>query len=203
MARSNKKDDNNDKSTDEALSSFLSDEAAIPINRKRVDTLVDTARRSDDPLLGALSLVLAANHDYAKSVSNLLSTDLSHGQTLAELREKISELTNSTNKLIASQEYLLEALSDLPDQHKELFELIIKSHEQRHEIYLDSKFSKLFQAAGLKKDGEEFGEADGLIRKIKYFTSRQVMTVVVGMMLYHMALWIIDHAQGIFHVMPK
>ncbi|MCI4437500.1 MAG: hypothetical protein JHC33_11895 [Ignisphaera sp.] len=203
MTRSNKKDDNNDESTNDALSSFLSGEEAIPINRKRVDTLVDTARRSDDPLLGALSLVLAANHDYAKSVSNLLSTDLSHGQTLAELKEKISELTNSTNKLIASQEALLDALSELPDQHKELFELIIKSHEQRHETYLDSKFSKLFEAAGLKKDGEEFGEADGLIRKIKYFASRQVMTVVAGMIIYHMALWIIDHAEGIFHVIPK
>jgi cysteinyl-tRNA synthetase len=203
MTRPNKKDDNNDESTNDALSSFLSGEAAIPINRKRVDTLVDTARRSDDPLLGALSLVLAANHDYAKSVSNLLSTDLSQGQTLAELKEKISELTNNTNKLIASQEDLLEALSELPDQHKELFELIIKSHEQRHEIYLDSKFSKLFQAVGLKKDGEEFGEADGLIRKLKYFAGKQVMIVVVGMLLYNVAIWIIEHTQGIFHVIPK
>lgn len=201
MARPIKRDD--DDTTSDALSSFLSNESSVPINRKRVDTLVDTARRSDDPLLGALSLVLAANHDYAKSVSNLLSTDLSQGQTLTELKEKITELNKNTTNLLESQEELLTAISELPDLHKELFEVIIKAHENRNEAYMDSKFSKLFEAAGLKKDGEQFGEADGLIRKVKYLVSKQVMTVVVGMLLYNIALWIIGHAQGALHTLPK
>ena len=201
MARPNKKEEDN--ANNDALSSFLLGDSHTPINRKRVDTLVDTARRSDDPLLSALSLVLAANHDYAKSVSSLLSTDLSQGQTLAELKEKISELIRNTNKLILSQEELQAALAEMPDQYKELFELIIKVHEQRSETYLDSKFSKLFEASGLKKDGEQFGEADGLIRKVKYLASKQVMTVIVGMLLYNLTIWIIEHAQGAFHILPK
>lgn len=203
MARtvSRKQDDEDD----DPLSSFFRerDQPAVPINQKRVDTLVDTARRSDDPLLGALSLVLAANHDYAKSVSNLLSTDLSQGQILTEVKERITTLIKSTNALLASQEELQDRLIGLPDEHKELFEMLIKAHEQRSELYMESKFSKLFEAAGLKKDGETYGEADGLIRKVKYLLSKQVMTVVVGMLLYNIALWVIGHAQGAFHSLPK
>lgn len=187
-SRSRRQDDDDE----DPLSSFLSNEPAIP--KKRVDALVDTARRSDDPLLGALSLVLAANHDYAKSVSSLLSTDLSQGQSLNEIKERLAVLLQKTELLVTSQEELLQILNELPEVYKEAVEFMIKQHEERHSAYLDAKFSRMFEAVGLKKDGEAHGEADSLIRKVKYLLSKQVMTVVIGMVLYNVAVWIIEHA---------
>ena len=181
-----------DDDDDDALSSFLSNDSVTP--SKRVDALVNTARRSDDPLLGALSLVLAANHDYAKSVSSLLNTDLSQGQSLTEIKERLTLLLQKTDTLVSSQEELLQLLNELPETYKEAVEFMLKAHEERHSIYLDAKFSRMFQAVGLKKDGEDLGEADSLIRKVKYLVSKQVMSVVVGMVLYNLAVWIIEHA---------
>lgn len=202
MARDSRMPQNDDDESNETLAAFLGGGSSHPPKRK-IDSLVDTARRSDDPLLGALSLVLAANHDYAKSVSSLLSTDLSQGQSLIEIKEKIATLSALTEDLVVSQNSLLVILHDMPKEQKELLELIIFAHEQRNNEYSDAKFSKVFEAIGLKKDGEKYGEADGLIRKVKYLVSKQVWAVIIGMLFYNIALWILHNASNIVSRLPK
>lgn len=188
MSREPKEEDNDD------IASFLARESSTSANKKRIESLVDAARRSEDPLLGALSLVLAANHDYAKSVSSLLTTDLSQGQSLTEIKERLTTLIQKTDTLVTSQEELLAVLNTIPETHKTIFETVIHAQALKQESFLNDKFSKIFEAVGLKKDGDSFGEADSLIRKVKYLVSKQVMTVIIGMCLYNLALWIIEHA---------
>lgn len=161
---------------------------------RRIDSLVFAARRSDDPLLGALSLVLAANHDYAKSVSSLLTTDLSQGKSLLQIKEKLNALLQKTDALVKSQEELLKTLDTLPHTHKALIEEAIKAQNKVYEGFITEKFSKVFLIMGLQKNGDSFGEADNLVRKIRLVINKQVVTIIVSMGLYNLALWLLSYA---------
>ena len=161
-----------------------------------LEKVLGDSRRIDDALLHALSLVLTSNTEYARSVSALLETDLNREQTFNEINTRTKELLEKTQKLIESQEQLKDALESISDEHREVLELLIKGQLETHQKYMDQKFGALFLSAGLKNDGTEHGAADKVVLKFKALLTHEVWVMVIGAILYHLALLAAKHFGG-------
>ena len=147
---------------------------------------IQRERKSDEALLHALSLVLNANSDYAKSVSSLLEGDLQKQQSLDELKNLIADLIKATNNIIQSQNNALKVLEEFSDSYYkddlkvsllELFE------EQKKET--DKKFAMLFKESGLKEDGTEYGPTDKFIVSLKTNIGRYLWYLMSSVLIYH------------------
>lgn len=149
-------------------------------------------RRSDDALVHALSLVLTANGEYAKSVSSLLENDLQKQQSLDELKKLITNLITATNVLINAQNDALKTIEEFSDAYykDDIKESLVELFsEQRKEM--DKKFTKLFVENGLKEDGTEYSPADKIIIKLKKVLGNQLWILVSGIILYQLMLALI------------
>ena len=151
--------------------------AKVPIEK-----LLNETRRADDALITALSLVLTANSDYAKSLSLLLETGNTNDKILKDLEEQAQELLELTKNLIRSQEALVNILTE----HKEeLDALIVKLNKDQQE-YMDTKFSAMFVRLGLKSDGTEHGPADTIIVTLKKMLTKEFYLLVVGAIIWQL-----------------
>lgn len=157
-----------------------------------VEKALGETKRVDDALLHALSLVLSANGDYARSVANLLESDLEKEQSLEDIKEKIDALSQDTDKLIRSQEQLVELLGSFNEEYKEFLDQALLDAGKKQQDYLDKKFSTLFKNAGLKDDGTEYGPSDQLIVKVKSLLSNELWILATGAVLYQIIIWIIQ-----------
>ena len=117
--------------------SFKSDGDFLKPPDKSIDAVLDDTRRVDDALLHALSLVLASNTEYARSVSALLETDMTREQAFNEISSNSRELLERTHSLIESQERLRELLESLSDEYRETMSILIKSQLDGQQQYLD------------------------------------------------------------------
>ena len=131
---------------------------------------------TDDSLMSTLSLVIRANVEYAKGVTDLISSDLEREDKLDEIKASLKDLEYRTQQLIASQEQLLSA---------------IKNHETADHIYLDKKLSPLYKAASLQEDGTEYKPADKTVMKITDALNSKIIMVVAGAIITWIAKIII------------
>lgn len=151
--------------------------AKVPIEKLLTET-----RRADDALITALSLVLSANSDYAKSLSVLLENGTNNDAVLENLEDHAAELLALTNRLIQSQEALVNILND----HKEeLDALIVKLNKDQQE-YMDKKFSAMFVRLGLKNDGTEHAPTDKIVVTIKKLLTKEIYLLIAGAILWHL-----------------
>lgn len=135
------------------------------------DTYLDAARKkvSDDSLLSALSLVIRANVEYAKGVTDLISCDLEREDKLDEIRDQLNNLTNRTEQLITSQQELLRAIA-------------AKEIENNH--YIDKKFTPLYKGAGLKDDGTDYAPADKWVVKFQEAIQSRLFMIITGAIIF-------------------
>lgn len=161
-----------------------------------VDTLLNDNRRVDDALLHALSLVLSSNSEYARSVSALLENDLSREQTIGQLTGSSKELLENTRKLIASQEQLKDLLEGMNEDYKQFLEEAIGNHLGIQKVYMDQKFKALFENAGLKEDGSNYGPTDKLVLKTKAIFTQEVWVMAVGALIYWLGTLAFQHFRG-------
>ena len=140
---------------------------------------IEAARNkvSNDSLLSALSLVIRANVEYAKGVTDLISCDLEREDKLDEVRDDVKRLVFRTEQLISSQEVLLKAISN-------------KNTEDQQ--YLDKKLGPLYKGAGLKEDGTEYAPADKWVVKFTDAIQSRLFMLVTGAILF----WIAKLAVG-------
>lgn len=155
---------------------------------KSLETLLGENRRVDDALLHALSLVLSTNSEYAKSVHELLDSDLTREQVIGQIDNKIKELVDQTKRLIESQEDLTNVLTAFNENYKDVLNEVMVESDERQQEYFDNKLSALFVNLGLKSDGTDYLPTDKFIIKIKTIFSQQLWLLIIGAVIYHMAL---------------
>lgn len=155
---------------------------------KSLEVLLGENRRIDDALLHALSLVLSTNSEYAKSVHELLDSDLTREQAIGRIDDKIKELVDQTKKLIESQDNLTDLLNAFNENYRDTLDEVMTDSDERQQKYMNSKFSSLFLNLGLQADGTEYSPADKLIIKFKAVLTQQLWLLLVGAGLYHLAL---------------
>ena len=138
------------------------------------DAQLNAARQkvSDDSLLSALSLVIRANVEYAKGVTDLISCDLEREDKLDEIRDDLTKLVSKTEQLIVSQEILLKAIS---------------SKNIEDQKYLDKKLGPLYKGAGLKEDGTEYAPADKWVVKLTDAIQSRLFMIITGAILFLVA----------------
>ena len=139
-----------------------------------LDAQLDAARNkvSNDSLLSALSLVIRANVEYAKGVTDLISCDLEREDKLDEIKDDLHKLVSKTEQLITSQETLLRAIS---------------SKNTEDQKYLDKKLGPLYKGAGLKEDGTEYAPADKWVVKFTEAIQSRLFMIVTGAILFWIA----------------
>ena len=172
----------------EMESSSKKKRSSLPDTSIPMEKLLGDSRRIDDALLQALSLVLSSNSEYARSVSALLETDLNREQVLNQLHSKTQELLDETKKLVKSQDDLSNILTDFTEDYKTFFEETLNDTNEKHQDYMDAKFSALFTIAGLKPDGTDHAPADKLIINIKSILTQRIWFFIGGAIIYHMAM---------------
>jgi hypothetical protein len=126
---------------------------------------------SNESLLTALSLVIKANVEYAKGVTDLISSDLNKDNELHEIRVDLKELLTKTETLISTQQELLRALDARNDTSKQ---------------HLDKKLAPLYKSAGLKEDGTEYSPTDKVVVKLQTALSSKLVLIFAGSLL----LWV-------------
>ncbi len=165
---------------------FKSDGDFLKPPEKSIDAVLDDTRRVDDALLHALSLVLASNTEYARSVSALLETDMTREQTFNEMNSASRELLDRTQKLIESQEQLKELLDSLSDEYREVMEIIVRSQLETQQQYIDEKFKTLFKAQGLPVEG--MTKWQRFLNKLKGLLKHELGLLLIGAVLYHLII---------------
>lgn len=126
---------------------------------------------SNESLLTALSLVIKANVEYAKGVTDLISSDLTKDDKLSEIQIDLKELLTKTETLISTQQDLLKTLEARNDTNKQ---------------HLDRKLAPLYKSAGLKEDGTEYSPSDKIVVKLQTALSSKLVLIFAGTLL----LWI-------------
>jgi hypothetical protein len=126
---------------------------------------------SNESLLTALSLVIKANVEYAKGVTDLISSDLTKEDKLSEIQMDLKELLSKTETLIKTQEDLLETLESRGEVNRQ---------------HLDKKLAPLYKSAGLKDDGTEYSPTDKVVVKLQSALNSKLMVILAGAIL----LWI-------------
>lgn len=144
-------------------------------------------KRVDDALLHALSLVLSANGEYARSVSALLEADLERDASLSEAIDLIKDLVRDTQSLIKSQEELKSILGGFSQQYSSILNKALVDVVDNQKEYLDEKFIGLFKFAGLKEDGTEYPPADKVIVKLRSAILHQLWLLASGGVLFYLA----------------
>lgn len=139
-----------------------------------VDAYLQAASQkvSDDALLTALSVVIRANVEYAKGVTELISSDLDRTERLAEIGQELTKLTAKTQELINSQQTLLNA---------------INSREDENQKYLDKKLSPLYKEAGLRYDGTEYSPSDKFFLTVQKALKSRLLAVIAGAVI----VWVV------------
>lgn len=168
--------------------SFSSDGNFIKPPDKSIDTVLEDTRRVDDALLHALSLVLASNTEYARSVSALLETDMTREQTFNEMNSRSKELLEKTQQLIEHQEKLRELLDNISDENRALMEIVIKDHLDTQQQYMDSKFKALFKHHGLTENG-----TPTWLGRLRNVFTHEFSLLVLGAILYHIIVFILKY----------
>lgn len=140
--------------------------------KKHNPDLVPEHNRADDSLLSALSLVIRANVEYAKGVTDLISSDLDRDDKLNEIKDELKLLVSKTEKLIESQETLLKA---------------IQSKDSIGQKYLDEKLEPLYKEAGLREDGSEYPPADRWVVKLQQAVQSKVFVVIATALVIWLA----------------
>jgi len=135
------------------------------------DTNLDEARQkvSDDSLLSALSLVIRANVEYAKGVTDLISCDLEREDKLDEIKDKLNNLTSRTEHLISSQEVLLRAIT---------------SKESVSAAHLEKKLGPLYKGIGLREDGSDYAPADKWVVKLQEAVQTRLFLIISGAIIF-------------------
>ena len=135
---------------------------------------LDAARQkvSDDSLLSALSLVIRANVEYAKGVTDLISCDLEREDKLDEIKDAIKDLASRTEHLISSQEVLLRAIT---------------TKDSVSEKILTDKLAPIYRGVGLKDDGTDFTPADKWVVKLQEATKSNIFMIVAGAIMFWLA----------------
>ena len=122
-------------------------------------------KTTDESLLTALSLVIKANVEYAKGVTDLISSDLSNTHALEDIQTDLGDLCKKTEQLIQSQQNLLSAINDSKG-------------------YLDSRLRPIYKANGLREDGSEYSPSDRVVISIQNAINNKIVMLIAGGIIF-------------------